>query len=133
MCVWCVCYVCVRVCVCVHACVLCVCVHVCVCYVCVCAHVFFHVHNITGDLNLLVPTFMRCIFTADTRTTAGLTRNTWTPNSRQRTQIAELIKIVSFFPKQVQLCPSRESVKSADTARFAPETRKSFSPCLDLL
>jgi len=103
---------------------------VCVC-VCARARVFFHVHSITGDSNLIDSTFIRCIFTADSA--EGLTRNTWTPNSRQTIQINELITISSFFKMQVHLYPSSESVKSADTARFAPETRKIFSPCLDLL
>jgi len=61
--------------------------------VCVCARVF-HVHNIAGASNLFVSKFIRCIFTAGAAAGAGLTRNTWRSNSRQKMQITELITIV---------------------------------------
>jgi hypothetical protein len=63
------------------------------CYVCV--RVFSHVCNIAGDTNLLVSTSILCIFTADKA--ECLTRNAWTPKSRQSMPITQLITTVSLF------------------------------------
>jgi len=83
--------------------VLCVCVCVCVCE----GTCFFFTSISLGRLESIVSNFIRRVFTADSA--AGLTRNIWTPNSRQKMQITVLITILfSFFIASAPLSKQRK-------------------------